>query len=407
MTSQSRINYLLLATMAITLLGAFNCAAAETERVSLDSAGNEGNAESRTSFSSISADGRYVVFCSIASNLVAGDTNGAYDVFVHDRINRITTRVSVSSEGVQGDNHSTSFSISADGRFIAFGSDASNLVLGETNVSSAIYVHDLITSATSRVSDSTLSARSPSISADGRYVAFEQWVPLSIYSGASPAIFVHDRNTGINTRISGGSDQLWCATYCRSEAPSISADGRYIAFQSEAYDLVVDDRNSAWDIFVHDRGTGITSRVSVDSTGREAYRRSFNPSISADGRFVAFASEAPNLVDGDTNVAYDVFVHDRVSGVTSRVSVSSTGNEVLREGAQGANYPSISADGRFVVFAWDPVWNNYIYVHDRAAGNLLGFNSRDASSLHSFRKLGSRFRNSATHLSMGAPRSFS
>jgi Tol biopolymer transport system component len=264
----------------------------KTRRVSVSSAGAEGNNWSY--YPSISADGRFVAFSSDASNLVAGDGNGTSDVFVRDRATGKTRRVSVSSAGAEGNNASYDPSISADGRFVAFHSDASNLVAGDGNGTSDVFVRDRATGKTRRVSVSSAGAE-------------------------------------------GNGD---------SYASSISADGRFVAFHSNASNLVAGDGNGTSDIFVHDRATGKTRRVSVSSAGAQGNGASYNPSISADGRFVAFHSNASNLVAGDGNGTTDVFVHDRATGKTRRVSVSSAGAE-----GNGASYnPSISADGRFVAF---------------------------------------------------------
>jgi Tol biopolymer transport system component len=207
---------------------------------------------------SISADGRYVAFFSHASNLVPGDTNNTLDVFVHDRLTGQTTRVSVASDGTEGNGDSFVGSISADGRYVAFASWASNLVPGDTNGRSDIFVHDRVTGQTTRVS----------VASDG---------------------------------TEGNGDSWGC--------PSISADGRYVAFASWASNLVPGDTNGRSDIFVHDRVTGQTTRVSVASDGTEGNGDSWwRPSISADGRYVAFPSYASNLVPGDTNGWADIFV---------------------------------------------------------------------------------------------------
>src|SRR5690606_11863360 len=131
-----------------------------------------------------------------------------------------------------------------------------------------------------------------------------------------------------------------------SLVPSISADGRFVAFQSVATNLVPGDTNGNNDVFVHDRQTGVTQRVSVASDGAQGNGISTTASISADGRFVAFQSAASNLVPGDTNGATDVFVHDRQTGVTERVSVASDG----AQGNANTSEASLSADGRYVAF---------------------------------------------------------
>jgi Tol biopolymer transport system component len=288
-----------------------------TTRVSVASDGTQANGDSDDL--SISADGRYVAFRSWADNLVSGDTNSADDIFVHDRQTGQTSRVSVASDGTQANGDSDDLSISADGRYVAFRSWADNLVSGDTNGEFDVFVHDRQTGQTSRVSVASDGTQgnshswAPSVSADGRYVAFNSWAN-NLVSGDSNGrvdIFVHDRQTGQTNRVSVASD----GTQANGDSvwPSISADGRYVAFHAWANNLVSGDTNGWYDIFVHDRQTGQTSRVSVASDGTQGNDDSWSPSISADGHYVAFRSRANNLVSGDTNGRYDVFVHDRGS----------------------------------------------------------------------------------------------
>ncbi len=347
------------------------------ERVSIDSSGTQANANSFEP--AISARGRYVAFHSYATNLVAGDTNGVRDVFVYDRSTGATTRVSVDLNGIQGNDHSRSPSISADGRYVAFYSDATNLVTGDTNSRSDVFVHDLSTGATTRVSIASDGTQAnsgsslPEISADGRYVAFDStaWNLVAGDNNGVSDVFVHDRSNGTTSRVSVDSNGSQANGY--SSAPSISADGRYVSFVSLATNLVMGDTNDEYDVFVHDRSTGATTRVSVDSSGAQADNDSTSsPSISVDGRFVAFQSYAANLVPGDTNANADIFVHDRSTGATIRVSVDSSGAQ-----ADSASYvPSISADGRYVAFqsfatnlvTGDTNGGTDIFVHDRNTG---------------------------------------
>ncbi len=318
--------------------------------MSVSSSGTHANAASFRP--SISADGRFVAFDSGATNLVAGDTNGVSDVFVHDRQTGATTRASVSSSGAQGNNHSSSPSISADGRFVAFDSFATDLVTGDTNGANDAFVHDRQTGATTRVSVSSSGAQGSShsvdasISADGRFVAFYSHATNLVVGDTNGVydIFVHDRQTGATTRVSVSSSGTQGNSESRQSA--VSADGRFVVFDSAADNLVDGDTNGVQDVFVHDRQTGATTRVSVSSSGSQGNSVSDYPSISADGRFVAFDSFATDLVTGDTNGVNDAFVHDRQTGATTGVSVSSSG-------AQGNVFsflPSISADGRFVAF---------------------------------------------------------
>ena len=305
--------------------------AATTERVSVASDGTQGNLGSGYNGLSLSADGRVVAFDSGAGNLVAGDTNGSPDIFVHDRQTGQTTRVSVASDGTQGNDRSYSPSISGDGRFVAFDSLAANLVPGDTNGYHDIFVHDRQTGQTTRVSvasDGTPGSQwsySPSISADGRFVTFHSGASdlVAADTNGYTDVFVHDRQTGQTTRASVASGGTQGND--RSYAPSISGDGRFVAFDSLARNLVPGDTNSQPDVFVHDRQTGQTTRVSVASDGTQGDDRSFYPSISADGRLLAFGSWATNLVAADTNGYSDVFVRDRQTGQTTRVSVPSDG----------------------------------------------------------------------------------
>jgi Tol biopolymer transport system component len=351
-----------------------------TQRVSLDSHGGQANSDSDSA--ATSADGRYVAFWSSASNLVPGDTNAAADIFVRDRQLGTTERASVDSGGAQANSGSDYLlSISADGRYVAFASNASNLVPGDTNGHWDVFVRDRQLGTTERVSVDSGGAQAnadslePSISADGRYVAFWSNASNLVPGDTNTAsdIFVRDRLLGTTERVSVDSNGTQADKF--SDSPSISADGRYVAFESFATNLVPGDTNGTYDVFVHDRQLGTTERVSVDSNGAQANSSSGpTSSISADGRYVAFASAASNLVPGDTNDASDVFVRDRLLGTTERDSVDSAGAQ--GNGPYGSGSPSVSADGRYVVFAsestnlvpGDTNGTNDIFVRDRLLG---------------------------------------
>ena len=366
----------LLAFFAIRTLAAVGT----TERVSVDSSGTQANVAANGNLS-ISADGRFVAFDSRASNLVSGDTNLADDIFVHDRLTGTTELVSVNSDGIQANKRSNFPSISGDGRFVAFDSPATNLVDGFSYFYNSIYVHDRLTGTTELVSVDSSGrlanqlSQLPVISANGRFVSFYSYASNLVDGDTNDVrdIFVHDRQTGTTERVSVDS----IGTQANSSASgysSISADGRFVAFGSFADNLVDGDTNGWPDIFVHDRQTGTTERVSVDSTGTQADSQSGSGrwSISADGRIVAFNSCASNLVDGDTNLRCDVFVHDRQTGTTERVSVDSTGTQANKDSSR----PAISADGRFVAFVstasnlvdGDTNGIRDTFIHDRQTG---------------------------------------
>ena len=280
----------------------------------------------------VSADGRYVAFHSRASNLITGDTNGEDDVFVHDHFAGVTVRVSVSSSGVAGNSDSRDPSISSTGRFVTFRSLASNLVPDDGNSTWDIFVHDRDADGdgifdepgaivTERVSvdsagvEADGSSYSSSVSADGRFVAFDS--AATNLAGADPNalddIFVRDRQLGATVRAS--VDSLGIPADNGGAWPSISADGRYVAFESLANNLVAGDTNLKSDIFVRDLQGGTTVRVSVDSSGGQSDDTSLlfdtHHAISGDGRFVVFSGRSSILVPGDTNGNFDAFVHDR------------------------------------------------------------------------------------------------
>jgi pimeloyl-ACP methyl ester carboxylesterase len=331
---------------------AFLPTSGSTTRVSVASNGTQGNSDS--SAASISADGRYIVFGSWAGNFVSGDTNNTFDVFVRDRATAITTRVSVSSNGSQGNKPSYGYAISANGRYIAFHSDATNLVVSDTNNQSDVFVHDRVTRITTRVSVASDGSQgnnyseSPSISADGRYVTFLSYASNFVIGDTNEEndVFIHDRVVQTTTLVSVSSDGTYGNN--QSAGQAISSNGRYVVFASSSNNLVVGDTNNTRDVFVHDRVAHITTRVSLASNGSQGNSFSEFPSISADGRYVAFMSSASNLVGGDTNNYTDIFLHDRVAQTTTRVSVASNGSQ----GGNQSTSPAISGDGRYISFQY-------------------------------------------------------
>jgi Tol biopolymer transport system component len=350
---------------------------------------------------SISADGRYVAFYSPASNLVRGDVNGSGDIFVWSREHGTLEIASVNSNGRAGNDESLESAISADGRFVAFTSFASNLARNDTNGASDVFLRDRQAGYTERVSVASDGSEArgyswqPSVSADGRYVAFYS-TAANLAPGdraATADVFVRDRQTRQTRRASETGDGA--PADGDSVQPVLSASGRYVAFVSAARNLVAGDTNDVIDVFVKDLSTGAVERVSVATGGRQANGPSFEPALSADGRYVAFESFASNLVPGDANRRSDVFVHDRATGATRRVSVAADG----RPANDDSWTPSLSADGRFVAFrsdatnlaAADGNRSSDVYVADLGARDpggpsftlrpaALDFGARDAGT---------------------------
>ena len=395
-------------------------AQAQIQRISVDSDGVQANLGSHEA--SISADGSVVAFRSNASNLVADDTNGTSDIFVNDLSAGVVERVSLDEDGSElGNgqyNNSARTSISDDGNRIAFqnyslsgfpyvlvrdrAAASTTIVLpivggegdkearqepalsgsgqfvafhsmlnfqsslpvsarpidDDNNGSHDIFVYDLDTQPTpptERVSRDSNGVEghggsySASLSNDGRWVAFYSVVDsfASDDNNLARDVFVKDRQTGAIERVSVSSAGLEGDD--ESQQAMISGDGQHVVFRSRASNLVAGDDNRQWDIFVRDRSAGTTERVSVSSQGEQANHGSFSPGISDDGRYVVFRSNASNLVPDDSNQRFDIFVHDRSSGAIARVSTSASGEQ-----ANGHSYrPAISGDGNWIVFESD------------------------------------------------------
>jgi len=341
-----------------TLLDVFvrDTSANQTTRVSVSSAGVQGNNTSTRP--SISANGAFVAYSSAASNLVSGDTNSAQDVFVHDRSTGATSRVSVSTSGTQGNATSIVSShtaISSDGRYVAFASDASNLVTGDTNATRDAFVHDRSNGVTTRVSVSTAGVQgngptgTVGISSDGRYVVFSSEASTLVSGDTNGAVdvFLRDLQAGTTTRVSVSANGSQASG--GGQDPAISGDGAVVAFHSASADLVPGDMNGANDVFVKYVATGAINLVSLHSSGAQANGPSLLVAISGDGLVVAFESSATNLVDGDTNAKTDVFIRALQTGITSRASISNSGTE----GNGNSTQASISQSGRYVAFSSD------------------------------------------------------
>jgi len=328
---------------------------------------------------SVSANGRYVVFSSDSPILVAEDTNSSTDLFVRDTVTNTTTRISVDSNENQalssysGVIDSRQLSITPDGRYIAFASTAFNLVPNDIYATSDIFVRDTVAGTTEVISTDSSGnlpkvkgysygeSLNPQITPNGRYVVFGSYAPNLVPNDTNQSfdIFVKDRQTGKTTRVStdsaGNQGTIGKSSYDPYSSPSISADGRYVAFESDFTNSVPGDTNEVADVFVKDVLTGSITRVSVGINGQQSNGKSYGvvsgPSISADGRYVAFTSDASNLVPNDLLGAPDVFVYDRQTSSTTRVSVTSEGFDAV-DGFLGTEsyLPTISADGRFVAF---------------------------------------------------------
>jgi uncharacterized repeat protein (TIGR01451 family) len=350
-----------------------------TELVSVSSAGVQGNQDSERP--SVSADGRFVAFGSLSDNLVPGDTNGKSDIFVRDRLTGTTERVSVSSAGRQGDadsgllNGMAGPSISADGRFVVFDSEATNLVKRDTNGTSDVFLHDRLTGTTMRVSVSSTGAQASgqegTISADGKRVAFTSFsdnlVPGDTNFGD---VFVRDLAASTTVRASVASDGSQGNN--SSSHPSLDGDGHVVAFDSAA-DLAPNDGNGTVDVYVHDLDSGATEAASIGPAGSSfVINHGSNANISSNGRFVVFDTQESNLFPDANGPVQDAVLFDRVTHTWEDESVSDTG----QAGNDNSSLPVVSADGRFVAFTSrasnlvgdDTNNRDDVFVRDRQAG---------------------------------------
>jgi len=274
---------------------------------------------------SISADGRWIVFESLASNLVAGDTNNASDIFAFDSQSNQLIRISVNDAGAEGDGHSFHPMIAANGNAVVFESEASNLVAGDTNVTSDIFLHDLTTHTTQRVSQSTLQtdrgSYRPSIAAEGKLIVFESDATTLVENDSNTVsdIFIKDMTTGQVQRITSATgEQANSAAYY----PTISANGRYVAFTTAATNLVSGNANALFDILKYDRQTQQLERVNVNINGKQSNFQSLKLpiSLSWSGNYVIFTSNATDIVFGDNNLSFDIFAYQLLTPVRAAFS---------------------------------------------------------------------------------------
>jgi hypothetical protein len=362
--------------------------------VSVNTNGTTGNAGSGGS-ATITPNGRFVVFCSNATDLVSGDSSTFSNVFVRDLTAGTTTLVSVNTSGNGGNADSVNPIITPDGRYVVFESNARDLVSGDTAVGKQIYLRDLTAGTTTEVSvgqgSGTFIASNPQVSDDGRYVVFQS---RQIYSYSTTDIYVRDVTAGTTSLVSVNTSGTGGGNYDSTNAV-LTPDGRYVTFVSAASNLVSGDNNGAVDVFVRDLVAKKTILVSVNSSGNSANGASgvngwgytTNPAISSDGRYVAFSSWATDLTGGMSN-PLAIFVRDLVANTTTEVSLSTTGG-------QPNNYsenPFISPDGNYVGFqsfasnlVSVPVGTNpgeNIFVYNRSAGTttLVTINNAGSAS---------------------------
>ncbi|MFO0806989.1 MAG: hypothetical protein U0746_00015 [Gemmataceae bacterium] len=282
-------------------LFAFEQPLGRTERITMSSGGAQADRGAASRVLGLSADGRFVLFASDASNLVGGDTNGAIDVFVRDRQGERTERINLSGSGAQANRGGpASGGISADGRIVVFSSTATNLTPDDRSGDEDVFVRDRKLGTTRLVSRGLSGASDAAVSGSGRFIAFKA------RSAGRYAIFLLDRSTGGLIQVSrglGGTTENGDSSH-----PVVSRDGRFVAFVSAATNLVAGDTSGASDVFAWDRVTGHMTRVSVSGAGAQANAASGVPAISPSAEYIAFVSRASNLVGSDTNGAADVFV---------------------------------------------------------------------------------------------------
>lgn len=337
----------------------------------------------------IAAQGRFVVFTTEATNLVEGDTNGVSDVLLYDREgNGVLERVSLGEAGVQGNGPSESAHVSADGRFVVFESMASNLVPGDTNGMADVFVRDRQSGTTERVSVASSGAQAlgcpdlgnvmPDISADGRFVAWDSDCSSLVAEDTNGSFdaYVRDRanNTTVRVSVKADGGQATGSTGVGMMAV-LSSDGRYVAFLSGASDLVAHDTNGQLDVYLRDLQAGTTELVSLASDGGQAIDGPAFDSlaVSTDGRFVSFLTRATNLFPDDTNDADDYVLRDRTAQTTEPLTLSATGSLATTRAGRAA----MSSDARFFAFqSADPLTGqptggtDQTFLRDRVAQTL-------------------------------------
>lgn len=322
-----------------------------TRLVSLTPAGASGNGPSVAPH--LSADGRVLVFVSAAPDLVEGDGNGALDVFVTEVGSGVIQRVTRGHAGGDADGPSHQPRVSADGRYVVFSSTATNLVAGDTNGTSDVFLFDRVSGATELLtrgadgSGANGPSNAPDVSADGSVVVF--------HSGASnlgPAdengrrdVYRLDRGSGEITRVSIPGDGIECAE--DSVSPRVSGDGTRVVFESFCQVMGETPVNPGPNVYLYERGRRGVRCVSLGLGGVPADNHSRTPVISGDGQVVAFQSLAGNLVEGDGNDRFDVFTYSVADDTLKCVSVATGDHWCNGDSAQ----PALSMDGTTIVVA--------------------------------------------------------
>ena len=320
------------------------------ERISVSFPPTQANGTSE--WPAISQDGRYIVYHSNAPNLIPGDTNNTQDIFLYDRLTRMTERVSLGVGGVQSNNRSGFADLSSDGRYIIFHSEATNLVPNDTNNAWDIYFRDRQTGQFERISVTSTGQQAnatsifPDISGGGRFITFYSEATNLVPNDTNGVedVFLHDRLTGITERISVTTNGV--QSNGASIFPNISNDGRYIVYESDGNNLVPNDTNNATDIFLYDRLNQTTQRISLNSAEEQGNGNSSYAIIAANNRHVTYVSFASNMDPADPNTIGDIYVRDLVAGTTELISPGlnnqpSNGN---------SHYSVISDDGRFIAY---------------------------------------------------------
>ena len=339
------------------------------KRISLKSDGTQANGQSGSS--SISDNGRYTIFESNATNLIPNDLNGHTDIFIYDDVDETVELITLAPDGTQANGSSNSGYINSHGDYVTFSSSANNLVAEDTNGQRDIFVYDRVNQTTELVSITTDGVQAnglnlfSAINANGNIVAFES-IADNLVTG--------DTNGQQDIFVRDRANQITrriqiglngAQANAGSHLGSVSANGRYISFSSTASNLVPNDTNGKSDIFVYDRVNQTTELVSMGLNNAVANDDSTSGFISGDGSFVVYESKANNLVANDNNGASDVFVYDRINQTTELVSVKSDGTL-----SNGNSYePSISDDGSIVAFLSDA--NNLVADDTNARANVF------------------------------------